>query len=109
MARKITPIWFDADNDVTWTGAYAGGAYLNTATVTWSLKAQDSGETELGTGTCTYVAASNGNYLGTIDEDTTDGLTENTKYWLDVTLVQGGYEDRRRDQVVCMYRPLDGG
>lgn len=107
MARKLKQIWFDADNDVTWTGAYAGGAYLNAATVTWSLKSLD--EVEIATGTCTYVTASSGNYLGTIDEDVTDGLVENTKYYLDVTLVQGGYEDSRRDEVVCTRRPLDGG
>lgn len=70
-----------------------GGTYLNAATThTWELRtAADGGGTQVATGSLTYVAGSNGEYVGGPD-GTTDGsqtMVVGTVYWVTIVLVQG--------------------
>lgn len=97
-------LWIASDNNVEWTGASDAktAAYLNSATVTYVLK--DSAGTTITSGTCDYVAASDGDYLGVIDAADVDALTEGTQYTLDLTLVQGNYNDFRRHVLTARYR-----
>jgi hypothetical protein len=98
------PIFINADNEVSWTGATANGSYLNSATVTYALKTITGATVSGGTGTLSYVAASNGNYLGTIESTVTTLLTEGTVYLLQITLSQSSYNDFRQLEVVGTYR-----
>lgn len=90
------------DETVTWTGASAGGSYLNSATVTYSLKTATG--TTLGTGTLSYTAASSGDYAGTIESTVTALLSEGVVYYVEYTLVSGSYNDFRRREFVARYR-----
>jgi hypothetical protein len=87
---------------VSWTGARAAGNWLNSATVTWSLEEFDG--TEVATGSLDYTAASNGNYTGTISDSITGMLTLDSYYYLYLTLVQGGYNGKRRLACKAEYR-----
>jgi hypothetical protein len=95
-------IGIGCDEVVTWTGATAGGAYLNAATVTYSLKTATG--TTLGSGTLTYTAASSGDYAGTIESTVTSLLTEGAVVYVEYTLVSGSYNDFRRREFVARYR-----
>ncbi len=95
-AAEIDDIWIGPDHHVHYDGARdeATGTYLNTGTCTFAFKTA-VGAT-LATGTCTYVAASSGNYLGVIDGPTyTASLTDGAFYKVEITFVQGGYDDVR--------------
>ena len=65
-------------------------SYLNAATTaTWELRtAKSPGGSQVSSGTMVYVTASNGEYVGGIDDAIS--LTEGTEYWLHIILVQGG-------------------
>lgn len=102
-----TAIYIAADRTVTYSGASAGGSYLNSATVTYSLKDATLTTVSGGTGTLSYVAASNGNYSGTIESTVTSTLTAGEKYYLDITLVSGSYDDFRRLELYAEYRGED--
>lgn len=103
MAAVFEPLFIGEDMAPTWTGARAAGQWLNTATVTWTLKRADTGAT-LDTGTCTYQSGSNGNYVGSLDSATTDSLTEGSFYFLDFALVQSGNNGFRRLNCRAQYR-----
>ena len=93
---SASAIHIGADENVTLTGMTGGGAYLNSASVaTWSLKLASTGA-EVASGNLSYVASSNGNYLGVIPSSVTATLTEDARYWIDITFRQGDYDDRRR-------------
>ena len=85
------------DNLIRWDGMNraSDGAYVNDATVTFSLK--DSDEVELVAGTMPYVAGTNGRYQGvvrsTIDLGDADGVV-----WLEVTADAGALDGFRRIQ-----------
>lgn len=100
------PIYIGADHHVRWTGAKIEGTstYLNAATVAFQLKNADGTNVTGGSGTCAYVAASSGNYLGVIESTVTAGLTEGAIYRLETTLVEGAYNDLRRWELVAQYR-----
>lgn len=90
------------DTDVQLYRVRARGQYLNDATVTWELT--DSNGSTVDSGTCDYQTGSNGTYLGTIESDTTSGLTLNTLYTLTVTLSASGINDYREVECVAKYR-----
>lgn len=100
-----------SDLNVTWDGATApAGTYLNAATVTYALTLAD-GATQAtctavagGTGTLSYVAASNGNYLGVIESTVSALLAAGTLYYIWLTFVQGAYNDLRRVEAYAQYR-----
>lgn len=99
------PIYIGCDHNVTLTGMRdaATGAYLNTGTATWTLK--DASGTQISTGSLSYVAASNGNYLGVIEStDQGSGLTELATYYVYIAFTQGNYDDERRLTCEARYR-----
>lgn len=69
----------------------ATGSYLNSATVTYVLYTGAGAAVSGGTGTLTYVSASNGTYRGTVESTVTSTLTAGAYYAL-VTVVQSGYD-----------------
>ena len=88
-------LYIGSDKRVNLTSLEGDGVALTTATVTWSLTDM-SGEV-IGTGSLTLSSGST--YTGVIESTVTDQLEANTDYLLDVTIVQGAYNDFRR--VVC--------
>jgi hypothetical protein len=101
----ISALIIGADMDVGYTGASnaRSGAYFNAGTCTYALKSATG--TSLGTGTLSYVAASDGDYYGTIESTVTAALTEDTPYFLEITFASGtGYEDFRRIPLRAAYR-----
>lgn len=97
------------DCDVTYDGAQprTGGSYLNSGTCTYALKDADGNAVASGTGTLSYVAASDGNYLGVIDAAVTATLTPDAWYYVEITFSQGGYNDFRRLKRQARYRRND--
>jgi hypothetical protein len=92
-----------SDETVTITGLYAGG-YLNSATVTYALVTEDGTAVSGGTGSFSYVAASNGNYTASIESTVTTLLTPGTTAYLNVTISESGYNDFRRIRCPVAYR-----
>ena len=97
-------IFIGADFDLGYEGAQAAlsEAYLNSGTCTYQLKS--SAGTVVGSGTLSYVAASDGNYRGTIESTVTATLTEDSLYYLEITFADSGYNDFRRFQLRAAYR-----
>lgn len=75
---------------------------VNDATGNWTLK--DSGGSTVATGAMAYVAASVGNYEGTILNTDTAGLTENGVYYLEIVLTSGSSVAKFRDAVRAVYQ-----
>ncbi len=104
-ASDSSTLWIAADHDVFYSDARnAAGAYLNSGTCTWELL--DSASASVATGTLSYVAASDGDYEGTIPSTVTDDLTEDSLYYLEITFQDGAYDDFRRLQLRAAYRRL---
>ena len=104
------PLYIGADMNVKYTGAYdpEAATYLNTATVTFTLYSNAALTTVVtGPTTMSYVAASNGNYLGVMQSSATSGLTNGTTYYLKVVLTQGAYDDMRVLTLLAAYRRGD--
>lgn len=90
----------------------ADDSYLNSGTCTYTLYAVTTvsgAEVETavssGTGTLSYVAASNGIYRGTIESTITATLTVGAKYRVRIVFVQGAYNSRRK----LDYRAMERG
>lgn len=95
-------LYLNCDHHVTLTGLSDedSGSYLNSATVTYAVKNEDGATITGGTGSLSYVAASNGNYLGTIDStalvtNSAVPLTEFESATVVITITSGGYNDER--------------
>lgn len=86
----------------------ADGTYLNSGTCTYALYENSNGAlgdaVSGGTGTLSYIAASNGNYRGIIDAAVTGALTPGRTYWAVITFVQGNYNDERTLMLNCVRR-----
>ena len=84
--------------------------YLNAATVTYALKDATGTAVSVSstpvTGTLSYIAASDGNYSATHDKAATSPsvLTEGAKYYLEVTIAEGGRDGFRRLELRAEYR-----
>lgn len=104
MAVRSQSVYIGSDHTIRLTGLNGGGGYLNGATVTWELKTIGGVTVTGGTGTLTYVPASDGNYVGTLDRTVTILLLENSWYNLFVVMAQGGYDDERRLTLSAAYR-----
>lgn len=91
----MDPIYIGSDHFVRYDGARdsATGVYLNSGTCTYELFT--AAGASLGTGTLSYVSASNGNYRGTIESTVTSGLTLGAAYRVVIVFEQGSYNDRR--------------
>lgn len=96
-------IYIGSDNNIILTGMRdsVDDSYLNSATVTYAIYAAEgyvrgtSSPIASGTGSLSYVSASNGNYRGTIDSTVTTTLTEEDWYYVVITFDQSSYEDER--------------
>lgn len=102
MAKRL---YVDADNNIEFLGVmdHSTEAYINNATVTFALKEEDGDAVTSGSGTCSYVAASDGDYIGVLDAAA--DINVGQSYWLEVTMTaSGGYNDFRRVQCVGAYR-----
>lgn len=78
--------------------------YLNAATVTYALKSAAGTTVTGGTGSLSYIAASNGNYTATGDKAVSVLLSEGAKYFLEVTAAEGGRDGFRRLELRAEYR-----
>ena len=104
-------LYLQADNNIKITGLSDAdtAAYLNSATVTYAIK-NEAGSTITGaTGTLDYIAASNGNYLGVVDAtvmvlNSTTPFTLTGNFFIEITIVQGNYNDFRVEPATVAYR-----
>lgn len=82
----------------------ARGTYLNAATTaTWEVRtAASPGGSQVSSGTLTYVTASNGEYVGGMDDSVS--LTAGTEYWVHIILVEGGVRFDYEDSFVAVGR-----
>lgn len=109
MTRKPLPI--NSDVYVEFLGARdsADDSYLNSGTCTYALylapTTPGGSRTAVtgGTGTLSYVAASNGNYRGVIESTITGTLTKGLPYDVVITFVQGNYNREK----VLLYRAAE--
>ena len=81
----------------------SSGAYINNATVTYTLK-DSTGTVVLSNQTMIYVAASNGRYEGTIPQSTTSTMAVNAQYTVEITATQGGLTLFRKLSCIAKYR-----
>ena len=81
----------------------SSGAYINNATVTFSLL-DSSGNIILSNQTMTYVAASNGRYEGTLPNSTTSTMTQNAQYTIQITATSGALVLFRKLSCIAKYR-----
>lgn len=99
----MSDIWYvNNDNEIITADADGNGfydnvnsVYLNSATVTGTVRAGESATSAIITGitqpvTFTYVAASNGEYVGVFDKLL--ALVKNTTYYCHISLVSGTIE-----------------
>ena len=106
-------LYLNEDMNVTWDAASVTVAgtttYLNSATVTYSITDAAGTAVSGGTGTLSYVAASSGDYEGTIESSvlTSSNFTEGRTYLIDITLSQSGYNGFRRLVCRAAYRGED--
>lgn len=94
----MDPIYLNVDHYVEYLGARdsADDAPLNTGTCTYALYTSAGVAVPSGSGTCDYLVASDGIYRGVIASTVTATLTPDAPYYLNVTFVQGNYDDARR-------------
>jgi hypothetical protein len=81
----------------------SSGAFINNATVTFTLK-DASGNPILSNQTMTYVAASNGRYEGTIPNGTTATMAQNAQYTIEITATSGALVLFRKLACIAKYR-----
>jgi hypothetical protein len=104
-------LYLNADNNIKVTGLSDAdsGDYLNSATVTYVIKNEAGSTITNGTGTLSYVTASNGNYLGVVDSAvmvTTSAIpfTLTGVFFIEITVDSSAYEDFRRIPCTVAYR-----
>ncbi len=101
MALEVLAI--NSDNLVRLDGLTnaSSGAYINNATVTFSL-VDAGGSTLISNSSMSYVASSNGRYEGTVPYTT--ALTLNAFYTLQITAIGSGFRIYRQIQCIAKYR-----
>lgn len=83
-------------------------AYVNTATVTFTLREKDDALTAVSGATnisMAYVAGSNGRYEGILQDSVV--MVADREYWLDVTAIDGASKLFRRCESVCRTRAIE--
>ncbi|AMV23423.1 hypothetical protein VT84_03370 [Gemmata sp. SH-PL17] len=78
----IKKLFIGCDMEVPYEGAFANGNYINDATVTYTLRDRAGAPVAGGSGSCPYVAESNGDYLGVIESTVTALCANRQKYTL---------------------------
>jgi hypothetical protein len=86
---SIQQIYIGSDTRLNLNGLQSEGSYLNAATVTWNLYAIGALTTSLANGASVYVAASNGDYIGTIPSTATALLSVGQYYSVKFTASEG--------------------
>jgi len=81
----------------------SSGAFINNATVTFTLK-DSTGTVMLSNQSMSYVAATNGRYEGTIPQSTTSTMAMNAQYSVEITATQGGLTLFRKLSCIAKYR-----
>jgi hypothetical protein len=81
----------------------SSGAFINNATVTYTLK-DSTGNAVLSNQTMSYLAASNGRYEGTLPQSTTTTMAVNAQYSIEITAIQGGLTLFRKLSCIAKYR-----
>src|SRR5207244_3075665 len=81
----------------------SSGAYINNATVTFTLK-DSTGAAVLSNQTMSYVSASNGRYEGTIPNGTTSTMAQNAQYTIEITATSGALVLFRKLSCIAKYR-----
>lgn len=99
-------LFIGCDMVVQYTGARdaISGAYLNSGTCTYALLDADGNGVAGGSGSLSYVAASDGIYRGVIDGAVTALLTEGETYTVRFTFTGGGYDDVQYLELVAKKR-----
>lgn len=96
-------IYIGCDHDLEYTRARAGGSYLNSGTVTYTITTEAGAAVT--SGTLSYVAGSNGKYAGVVDGDDLASLTENAVYIRTITYTDADDgDDKRVTRLVAKYR-----
>lgn len=73
------------------------GSYLNSGTVTYAMYyTADDSAVSGGTGSLSYTAASNGDYLGVVESTVTSTLAIGVQVYIIITFSQSAYNDVRR-------------
>jgi len=81
----------------------SSGAFINNATVTFTLK-DSTGAVVLNNQTMSYLAASNGRYEGTIPNSTTGSMAQNAQYTIEITATSGALVLFRKLSCIAKYR-----
>lgn len=101
MATKLLYISDATDVEVDGLLDHSSGSYANGATVTAEVRtsgASPTSGTRIGSQfTLSFVALSNGDYIGTFPSSDAAGLAIDTEYWIWITA--SGYTLRR---IACM-------
>ena len=106
-------LYIGEDHTLRWDGASKTVAgvttYLNSATVTYAITDAAGTAVSGGTGTLSYVAASDGDYEGTIESSvvTAANFAEGRTYFVNVTLSESTFNGYRRLVCRVAYRGED--
>ena len=107
--ERIGALYVGNDTFIRITGASVKGTYINSATVRFSLYAEDD-ETVLAGPTSMTAAGSGGDYEGVLESSVTDALLTSgdlvvgERYRLGVTLVSGPYNGQADRWFPFLYR-----
>lgn len=86
----------------------ATGSYLNSATITYTIRlAEDDSAVAGGTGSLSYVAASDGIYRGVTESTVTATLTAHAIYYAEYPVQQSSYDEPFREYFIA--KPPGGG
>lgn len=103
-------IWIGSDNTVAVTSLKNAvtDAYINDATVTFTLRDRNGVAVVLN-GQAPYVAGSNGNYRGILEDTNTVSLIRQGQYTLEISIVDGpGYTAYYEVDCCAMVRDENG-
>ena len=105
MSATLSNWYIGSDNVIQLADFYdaVAGSYLNSATVTATMTDLSGNEVTGVTWpmTLSYVAASNGKYLVTVDKAAV--VTENATYFVTITAAEGGIDKQFRRRVIAVY------
>lgn len=103
----MVELYIKEDMTVKLTGfkKKSDGTPLNNATIT--AKVVDKSGNQVFTFSMAYVASSSGDYEGTIESTSTELLTENQIYYIEITASESPYDTFRRVRAKAVYRGVN--
>jgi hypothetical protein len=101
-------LFINADNLIRWDKAKnkRTDEYINSGSGSWVLKDSDDDETEIATGTMTYMTGTNGRWHGIIDKDDVlpADISLGRTYYIEITLTGPSDEDGfKRIECIAAY------